>query len=245
MPERSKIEQKEIQRKPDFRQLFFQRLNAYPATSEKVSKIQKRYLPAVVFGISEEENTQYDVWIITDPKLIEKFYLHKVITQELEENLQARNRNLGHRIPSVVEQNHKGQLFISLDKNVILEDETAGDMGKFVDVANRYNFSGIRTANYYLAKEPNGIEIIKQPKDASVGDIVGERRENAYLFQYAQKYGMTINQFMRFRIRAISSRKAYEAESTRPQEERGFKYLIDLDTLATEVLEQEKEEGHL
>jgi hypothetical protein len=114
------------------------------------------------------------------------------------------------------------------------------------DIEFAYKFGSKHIKEYEELMKRYGIEkMMGQFSDGNYGwkmenilnkDIIGRIRENEQLVKFAKKYQMTNNQFMRFRIRATSSVEGYK------KEKKNLRYMVDLDTLAKEIINQDKEE---
>lgn len=264
MPEGLVPESREIKKKIDFRQIFNTKLESIAPLSEQDSEWEsadfqdlgikkvKRKIAAVIFGFSVNK---LQLWI-TDPKNTESNYIHDDVKVELGKFLETNNSKMkiGLTGSAYIIQNGEGKLYLFFDGVVAEGRKNDVDFGydygieslkKYEELMQRYGiekmigqFSEVTTKGDTTTYGYKMMNILNK-------DIIGRIRENEYLVGFAKKYGMTNNQFMRFRIRAIAGREATLTDKDKEITKRGFRYLVNLDDLAKEVIAQDKEEGHL
>jgi hypothetical protein len=261
-----KPNKKEVAPKVNFKQLFDAKLESIAPLSEQDSEWEsegfqdlgikkiKRKVPAVIIRFSGDKKP-LQLWA-TDPKNTTSVnYIHDDVREELKKFLETSNLNpeiSSNASSAYVIQDDEDKLYLFFD-GVVAE-------GRKSDVEFGYEFGSSHIKKYEELMKRYGIEKMMgqfhetktEGDTTSYGwkmenildkDIIGRIRENEYLVTFAQKYQMTNNQFMRFRLRAIAGREATlrDKEATK----RGVSYLIDLDDLAKEIIAQDKEEGHL
>ena len=261
-------EQRDLNYTSDFKKIFVERLNNIQPSDYSswsflkgleevgITKVDKMGF-AVVFVTAKEngEDSDLQIWM-KDEQQANKEYPHIDVLQELENYLEE------HKIKSPrIFLRNKGMVLQANDGSLYLLVGGGAAEGMAINVGQSAadDFSREQIAGYermmaqYSIKEivAKGFANLEE-KYTTYGtrnikilnkDILGEITENRYLLSFAEKYGMTNNQFMRFRIRAITSRKA--ALTDKEAAEKGVKYLIDLDQLAQEIISQEAGEGHL
>jgi len=258
MSERFTPEQKEKRPKLDFKQIFQEKLESITPLSDEDSeweavdfrnlgiKIIKRKAPAIIFSFPKNKE---QLWA-TDPKNIKSNYPHDKVRAELENFLKTNHYKPGiisYATSAYIMQDDKNKLYLFFDGPTAERKKEEADRGyydgvkKYDDLIQRYGIEKMIGQFPEITTEGDTTTYGYKMVPILDRDIIGKIRENDYLRSFAKKYGMSISQFMRFRIRAISAREA--AIKDKEASEKGMQYLIDLDTLAKEVLLPE--EGHL
>ena len=251
---------KEIVPKVNFKQIFDEKLQSIAPLSEQESEWEsegfqdlgikkiKRKVPAVIFRKSFKSKLQ--LWT-TNPKNIKSRYPHDDIREELEKFLEANRLNpeIGSNASSAyIIQDNENKLYLFFDGITAEGRKRETEYGydsvkKYEDLMQQYGIEKMMGQFSETKKKGNTTSDGWKMENILDKDIIGRIRENEYLVKFAEKYQMTNNQFMRFRLRAIAGREA--ALKDKEGASKGISYLIDLDDLAKEVIAQDKEEGHL
>jgi hypothetical protein len=258
--------EREFKKKIDFRQVFRAKLESIAPLSEQESKWEspdfqslgikkiKRKIPAVIFRKYFEGNMQ--LWITDHRNTTELNYIHDDVRVELRKFLEANNLNPEISLnasSAYIIQDDKDKLYLFFDGVVAEGRKDDVDFGydcgieslkKYEKLMKRYGIEKMMGQFNKIKIEGNTTSYGWKMENILDKDIIGRIRENEYLVSFAKKYKMTNSQFMRFRIRAIAGREAVlltEKEIVK----RGFRYLVNLDDLAKEVIVQDKEDGHL
>lgn len=260
-------EEKEVLGSVDFKKIFNDKLaNIAPLSEQEdkgfekifknfeIGKIKKK-CPAVIFEGFPENKMQ--LWIADPKNIVNNNYSHYETRKELKNFLETNKLD-----PTTTQladlayiiQDEKEKLFLFFDGQFAEAIKKSIERGKrydyffsikkYEDLMRRYGIEKMIGQFTELTTTSNGA-IINSYKTENIlnEDVLGEIRENEYLFSYAKKYNMTKNQFINFRIRAIAGREA--ALKDKEAAERGTSYLINLDDLAKEVIAQDVKENHL
>ncbi len=214
--------------------------------------------PALIFSPKEFEwpKKEYQLWL-EDFNDTGVMYPHAKAEDRLKQFLASKKVELPKEtrmilLSSYVIQDDQGSVYLIVDNllgRVIRTDVSDEEsQTKWSDLVSRYALKQV------ITKIPEGKSVIdlyssrygSKPETLISLDLVGQIRENMYLLSFGEKYKMTNSQFMRFRLRAITSREA--ALNDKDAALNGVSYLINLDDLAKEVVsapKEEKEEGYL
>ena len=265
MPEKT-AERKETKPVIDFQQIFESKLASIEPLTPQEAEWESRGLedigvnsvirqaPCVILypdPMKNDAEKNYDIWV-EDAKNCSFDYPHEDVQETFKKFQKQQGGGIAKpgRSAYVIEDNQKRLylLFGTKAAEFTKQDLDYADERKLWEgLMLRYHFSKlIGQFPYQKRWVEDGVdhgEFGSNFVNIFDKDIVGRIRENSYLMHFADKYGMTNTQFMRFRLRAISARDV--ALSDKESAERGTGYLLDLDTLAKDVIAQDREEGSL
>lgn len=215
----------------------------------------KRKAPCIIFYSKRDIDLGYNIWL-EDSRDCDRRYPHDDVIDSFKK-FQKENKitiDYGNFSGFIIEDKEGKKYLLFLDNVAEYKKEDVIDQESrryLIDLSRDYGIEKIIGSFKYEIKETSenptsgafSYTVSTGFKFENILDenILANIRENSYLKSFAEKYKMTNTQFMRFRIRAISGRKAYEKEKV----DEGVRYLINLDDLAKEVIAQDKEEGYL
>jgi hypothetical protein len=216
----------------------------------------KKLAPAEVFRIETSEGTRsgFNLWIENDKDCDIK-YPHTDVRPKLEDFLRNNKRE--------DEMNYNNAFIIQDEQNEIhlIVNQYWGEniqsymrmnykyrkelLQKYLDFIDKYGIKQI--IGKMAATEEEKEERLYGSKNVRLLDIdfdlVGQIREDRYLYSFAEKYQMTNTQYLRFWLKATAALEAEKQKLKNPEDKRGIKYITDLDTLAKESIAEDKEEG--
>lgn len=205
----------------------------------------KKKAPCVLFYPDKDMFLGYNIWV-KDAKNCDKRFPHSDVESEFEEFQKSKKVDIAHFTGSayILEDDLKKKYLLfsavaakgrkdQLNHDTFLKNmlEDLVERYGISKIFGQFSFGGVETLGDFT-KNDYSSKIV----DLQNNDIFGAIRENTYLYSFAEKYKMTNSQYMRFRIRAISSSRA--SLERREDADKGISYLIDLDDLAEEVKEQ-------
>jgi hypothetical protein len=213
-------EQKEAEN-PDFLAEFQARLAMFKHIPEEdqedfdaglsllgIKKLQQE-IPAILFHMPEGE--QMDIWIEDPAKVKNIFEPHDETRQTLAHFLGIEDEH-AHGFPdyivsATVLQDSEGNLYLLSNEGFAKEMKRAlrsEHLGsQLCRLLERYNI--VKMAAKYMkefrSETSSGADVVHEVFIDQ--DIIGQRRINRYLYEYAVRCDMTITQFIRFRLRTL------------------------------------------
>ncbi|HUD45157.1 MAG TPA: hypothetical protein VMR41_06440 [Patescibacteria group bacterium] len=206
---------------PNFVQVFSERMAEIPHFPEEFQRSAAlvrvipdtervvRRVPTIVF-ISDTSNwlslddLDYHLWV-EDPKSLDSaHYPH----DQMEDRLRAYGSKWKLYCSSLASadlfENEKGERRLILDTKTGFQNQENIDRSEKIRqqwglLARRYKLAGIY-GDYYDYRTGEKTTIVGS-------DIVGQIREDEFLRGYAQRYGMTNFEWMRFRTRAFTAKE--------------------------------------
>lgn len=262
------IEVKELKSFPNFVGIFIERLHSIQPSDYSswdflkgleevgIAKVNKMGF-AVIFVTTKQdgEDSCLQIWM-KDERKTDRKYPHIDVREELVAYLDEHKIKYPTnfvRDRGIILQANNSDLFLLVNGQVgeIISQKvelSAGDkysrewVISYENMMSRYGLLEIVAKGFSNSEEKKKLYGTKNIRVLN-GDILEEITESRYLLSFAHNYAMTNSQFMRFRIRAISSRKA--ALTNKEAADKGIQYLLNLDELAKEIILEKTEEGYL
>lgn len=201
---------------PNYRQIFFERLNALPTLSPRLSRLYQhdlepfgiktvqRSIPSLLIR-SELNSTAFDLWV-PDKEYIRTNLRHQVIVEDFEDFHQDK----GYQVPAAT---MSVELFEDVERDIHLiigEESVSTFLGSeesfqsFAFFIDHYNvktvigeFPSQNVPEDQLDFGTQRVVLINSQK-------MGEWRTDRYLHEKALQFGMTNTQYNRFRIEVLS-----------------------------------------
>jgi hypothetical protein len=181
---------------------------------------------------------------------------HHYLEHKLDDYLESSELELGLYLPGYIIQDEKNEIYLIVPHDfgkIVAEARGKSIEGKqdYFDILEKY----LRLLHKYNIKQIIGkfrAGELEKRKEIGYGsgagkvldinfDLFGEIGENRYLGTFGEKYKMTNTQYLRFWLRAKAGFEAQKEENKKePEEKTNLRYLVDLDKLAKEVIEQGK-----
>lgn len=237
---------------PDFERVFLKRLGEIkPLEREKSEywssffgfknfKPIKKEIPALLlYSRNQSDKQSCDLWI-TDPSEIKLIHHpHAQVTADLAEFLKTDTENLFKKfltypISARILQDENNTLYLLVDEGwsdfFTTKISRSLQENSLLDFLDRYKIKkiiGVHSADNLYLSENIAKTIIDE-------DLIGQRREDLLLYDFAKRYNMTNTQYMRFRVRVKSA--------TNVMTDDRFKEFISIyaEKIAQEVIEDDK-----
>ncbi len=217
---------KEKMPKVDYRQIFWDKLNSMPALSDDeimdesrgfsefgIQQVRKK-APAIIFeGKKIRNDRNYDLWI-EDPNDVSRRFPH----DELEDSLKYFQEERGIKVER--HGSFHGYVIQDEKNNVHLFFEGIAGQNMFKNV-NQFAFIGYKKWMLNLMRKygvekmicnlsefhRDGLKVLEEALEVDT-DVVGKTREENYFRDFAEKYGMTYSQYIKFRAYVRSNWEA-------------------------------------
>lgn len=169
----------------------------------------RQEIPAILFIMPEGE--QMDIWMEDPSKIKNEEQPHDEIIQSFanflgEEGMLISQQIQRHIIKATVLQDSEGNLYLVADEHWGREIQCACESVFAQYLYELFDKYKIKKVAMKLMQESTDTTVTEGIPTTSViinQDIIGQRRIDRHLHEYAIKHGMTITQFIRFRLRAI------------------------------------------